>query len=280
MNNLIRFLAKKMHWLVFFMLEIMGLFLYLQFNRQQGVVIFSSVNTVVGSFYQVVSSLGNYFNLKEENSLLHDKNVALNFQIAKLREQLQDIQSAANPVEDVLDTTVMSHCSLIKARVINNSLFRKDNFITLDKGEADGVSKEMGVIDSNGVVGVVYMTSEHYSLVLSLLSSRSSINCKVAMTEFFGILKWERESFQYASVYDLPQHSMVEKGDKIVTNGFSIVFPVGMPIGEVESILEGDAGQSCKLKIKLAVDFSNLRDVYVLNMKSDNEKQDLESLAK
>ena len=100
------------------------------------------------------------------------------------------------------------------------------------------------------------------------------------MTDFFGILKWEQESFQYAHVYDIPQHSTVENGDMIVTNGFSAVFPVGIPIGEVEDIEKSDIDQSCKLKIKLAVDFSNLRDVYVLTVKKDNEKQDLESWAK
>lgn len=280
MRNLIRFLAKKIHWFVFLLLEIMGLVLYVQFNNQQGTVFFSSINDVVGKAYQVVSLFGGYLDLKDENSMLHDKNVELNLQVAKLREQLLDMQGAPSSVEEFLDPVVMPQGSLVKTRVINNTLFRKDNFLTLDKGEADGISKGMGVIGSNGVVGIVYMTSEHYSLVLSLLSSRSSINCKVAMTDFFGILKWEQESFQYAHVYDIPQHSTVENGDMIVTNGFSDVFPVGIPIGEVEDMEKSDIDQSCKLKIKLAVDFSNLRDVYVLTVKKDNEKQDLESWAK
>ncbi len=279
MKNLIRFLAKNSHWFVFLLLEIIGIILYSQFNSRQGAVIFSSVNNVAGAFYQVSSSLGTYLNLKKENSALHDENVELNMQIAQLREQLQDVGWSADTLSKCIDTTLNVRY-LIKARVINNTLFRKDNFITLDKGETDGISKEMGVIDSNGIVGVIFMTSKHYSLVLPLLNSQSSINCKVAMTEFFGALSWNRESLRYACLNDLPRHSIVEKGDKIVTNGFSAVFPAGLPVGEVEEILDGDDNQSYKLKVKLGVDFANLRNVYVIDARIDEERRNLESLVK
>ena len=117
------------------------------------------------------------------------------------------------------------------AQVVNNSLTHVDNYITINKGSADSICAEMGVVSGNGIVGIVYQTSAHYAIVLPVLNSKSSISCKIRRTDYFGSLKWSGGSSLYAWLRDIPRHSEFSLGDTVVTSGHSAVFPEGIPVG-------------------------------------------------
>jgi rod shape-determining protein MreC len=168
---------------------------------------------------------------------------------------------------------------ILKATVINNSLTHADNYITLNKGEQDGIHSEMGVVNGNGVVGIVYLTSAHYSIVIPVLNSKSSISCKIKRSDYFGYLKWEGGSTQYAYVKDLPRHSQFSLGDTIVTSGHSAVFPSGIPVGTVDDISDSHDGLSYLLKVRLFTDFARLGEVRVIGDKHGDEQQQLEEEA-
>ena len=165
---------------------------------------------------------------------------------------------------------------IVKARVINSSLIHADNYITLDKGEKDGIRSEMGVVGGEGVVGIVYLTSEHYSVVIPVLNSKSSISCKIRRSDYFGFLKWEGGSSRYAVVKDIPRHSLFSLGDTIVTSGHSTVFPAGIPVGTVENIADSHDGLSYRLQVKLFTDFGRLDNVRVISVKGKDEIHELE----
>ena len=137
----------------------------------------------------------------------------------------------------------------------------------------------MGVVDANGVVGIVYKTSPHYSLVIPLLNSKSSISCKIVGSDYFGYLKWEGGNSRFAYLKDLPRHAEFNLGDTVVTSGYSTVFPEGVMVGTVDDMTDSLDGLSYLLKIKLATDFGKVSNVRVISRNGQDEQKALESRA-
>jgi rod shape-determining protein MreC len=217
--------------------------------------------------------------LKSINNDLVQKNVELEFQIERLRDALVGLTVDSTGIEQ-MKKNALSGYDIYRAKVINNSLTHADNYITLDKGEKDGIRSEMGVVDGNGVVGIVYMTSDHYSVVIPVLNSKSSISCKIKNSDYFGFLKWNGGASNYATVKDMPRHSLFSLGDTIVTSGHSAVFPSGIPVGTVEDISDSHDGLSYLLKVRLFTDFGKLNDVRVIAKKTQEEQLRLEKRVK
>ena len=160
-----------------------------------------------------------------------------------------------------------------------NGLNLADNYITLDKGSSSGIHSEMGVVDGNGIVGIVYETSPSYSVVISVLNSKSNISCKIVGSDYFGYLKWEHGDSRYAYLKDLPRHAEFNLGDTVVTSGFSTVFPEGIMVGTVDDMSDSHDGLSYLLKIKLATDFGKVSDVRVIARNGQQEQKELENKA-
>ena len=164
--------------------------------------------------------------------------------------------------------------------MVQNSINRTDNLITIDKGSADGVKKDMGVVSGTGVVGIVYLVGTHYSVVMPLLNSKSSISCTIRKRGYFGYLHWQGPDSQYAYVEDVPRHAHYVKGDIIETSGYSSVFPKGITVGKVLCTFNSPDGLSFRIKIKLSTDFSNLHDVCVINAPEMLEQNSILKAAK
>ena len=278
MRNLINFLLKYNYWLLFFLLQAVSFLLLFRFNSYQGSVFFTSANYVSGIVYGWTSSVSEYFGLRSLNSDLVRRNVALEIEVERLSKELAHYK-ADTLAESRLRTNAPGNYRIYDARVINNSIVRTDNYITLDRGTADSIRPEMGVVCGNGVVGIVYKTSAHYSVVLSVLNSKSSISCKIKRTDYFGSLYWDGGSSRYAYVKDMPRHSEFELGDTVITSGHSAVFPEGIPIGVVDDMADSHDGLSYKLKVRLFTDFARLSDVRVISSAGLEERTELEDSA-
>ena len=201
----------------------------------------------------------------------HHKTRAIRLEKALKERQLDSI--AVNSIRKM----PQKDYQLFKARVIKNSLNLADNYITLDKGSSSGIHSEMGVVDGNGIVGIVYETSPSYSVVISVLNSKSNISCKIVGSDYFGYLKWEHGDSRYAYLKDLPRHAEFNLGDTVVTSGFSTVFPEGIMVGTVDDMSDSHDGLSYLLKIKLATDFGKLSDVRVIARNGQQEQKELEN---
>lgn len=275
MRNLLNFFLKYNYWFLFIFLEVISFVLLFRFNHYQGSAFFTSSNQLAGMVYEGANKVTGYFHLKTINDELVQKNVALELQMEQLRSALMELTADSSGIER-MKADALAGYDLYRANVINNSLTHADNYITLDKGENDGIRSEMGVIGGNGVVGIVYQTSPNYSVVIPILNSKSSISCKIKRSDYFGFLKWDGGSSQYAMVKDMPRHSLFSLGDTIVTSGHSAVFPGGIPIGTVEDMRDSHDGLSYLLKVKLFTDFGTLDDVRVIAQKGQEERKELE----
>lgn len=274
MRNLIDFLARHNHWFLFILLEVLSFVLLFHYNSYQGSVWFSSANAVSGKVFEWNASVTQYFSLVDVNKTLTERNIYLERQVEQLTEQLEKAGRDSTEIE-CMQTSVLKDCNTIPAKVVSCSLNKLNNFITIDKGYADGVRKDMGVVCGTGVVGIVYLVSEHYSVLIPVLSSVSNISCTIRSRGYFGYLHWKGGSPEEAYIDDIPRHARFKLGDVIVTSGYSSVFPPGIVVGKIKHVYNSANGLSYRLKITLSTDFGRLRDVCVINDKEMDRKLEI-----
>ncbi len=275
MKNLLDFLSRHYHWAIFAVLEIISMVLLTQYNSYQGSVWFSTANVVVGKVYEGTSKLTSFFSLTKANEDLTRRNFYLERQVTQLRR----LYGEATQKEDAKDRqqidTLRSY-QLLSAKVISSELDKVNNLMTIDKGSADGVEEGMGVVCGKGIVGVTYLTSAHYSVVIPVLNGRSSrISCAIRGHDYFGVLRWYGGDAGHAFVEDIPRHARFKKGDWVETNGYSSIFPAGVLVGQIVEVYNSRDGLSYKLKVRLSTDFGNLRDVMVITDKTIAERMQL-----
>lgn len=264
MRNLIEFLAKHHHWFVFILLEAISFTLLFRYNSYQNSVWFSSANVVTGKVYEWSSQLEKFFSLATVNQHLTQRNLALEQKVVELSEKLTAVTKDSSYVKaDV--TQQLSQFKQIPAKVVSNSLKDANNLMTIDKGSVDGVRKDMGVVSGTGVVGIVYLVSPHYSVVIPLLNAKSNVSCKIENRNYFGFLNWRGGSTDQAFLDDIPRHARFKLHENIVTSGYSSVFPPGILVGKILHVYNSPDGASYRLCVQLATDFSTLRDVSVID---------------
>ena len=264
MRNLIEFLAKHHHWFVFILLEAISFTLLFRYNNYQNSVWFSSANVVTGKVYEWSSQLEKFFSLATVNQHLTQRNLALEQKVVELSEKLTTVTKDSSYVKaDV--TQQLSQFKQIPAKVVSNSLKDASNLMTIDKGSVDGVRKDMGVVSGTGVVGIVYLVSSHYAVVIPLLNAKSNVSCKIENRDYFGFLNWRGGSTDQAFLDDIPRHARFKLHENIVTSGCSSVFPPGILVGKILHVYNSPDGASYRLCVQLATDFSTLRDVSVID---------------
>lgn len=268
MHNLLEFLERHHHWFLFVILEAISLALLFSYNGYQGSVWFSSANAMAGKVYAWSSAVESYFSLTKVNEDLTLRNYYLERQVTQLRRLYVEATEEEDQQERKgLDS--LSRYQLIPAKVVSNELDKNDNLMTIDKGKADGVEVGMGVACGRGVVGVTYLVSDHYTIVIPVLNSHSSrISCAIRGYGYFGVLRWYGEDAAYAYVEDIPRHARFKRGDWVETNGYSSIFPPGVLVGQIVEVYNSRDGLSYKLKVRLTTDFGNLRDVVVISDRS------------
>lgn len=274
MRNLIDFITRYNHWFVFVILEVVSFVLLFKFNSYQGNVWFSSANVVAGKVYEADATIKNFFSLTKINQQLNVRNLYLEQTVRKLSEQVH-AETGDSSWLFRTQAEVLKEYKLIPAKVITNSIDKRDNFITIDKGRLDGVKPDMGVACGTGIVGVVYMVSDHYSIVIPVLNSKSNISVTIRKRGYYGYLRWTGGASDLAYVDDIPRHAHFRLGDLIETSGYSAMFPPGIIAGQILHVYNSPDGLSYRVQVRLTTDFGNLRDVCVIDNSAMKERIDL-----
>lgn len=263
MKDLIEFLRHYSKWLVFAVYIVVSCLLLSGSDPYRRHLWLTSASAVAGSVYDMGNSVTSYFDLRATNEDLNRRNAELESRVMTLKEQLQDLQLKTF-TDTMPSPDSVPHFDFIVANVINNSTHHPYNYLTINKGTADGVRPEQGVIDHSGVVGTVSVAGEHYSRVISLLNPNFRLSCKIKDSEHFGSLVWDGLDPTTALLEELPRHTVFKTGDTIVTSGYSAVFPAGLPVGVIVDDADNHKENFFTLKIKLFADFSRLSNVQVV----------------
>lgn len=274
MHNLLEFLQKYNHWLVFVLLEVVSMVLLFQYNSYQGSVWFSSANAVTGKLYEWDANVETFFSLTKVNQELTQRNAYLEQQVELLSQKLTDATKDSIAAKGS-QMALLQNYRLIPAKVVSNSVDKPANLITIDKGRADGIHKDMGVVCGTGVVGIVYLVAEHYSVIIPVINTRSNISCTIQKRGYFGYLRWKGGASEYAYLEDVPRHAHFKLYDKVVTSGYSAVFPPGVLVGKVLHVFNSADGLSYRVQLKLSTDFAKLRDVCVIDDTAMRERLEI-----
>lgn len=250
---------------MFLLLEIISFMLIYRSNAYQRNMILSSANVLTGYISSVSGYVTSYLNLKEINKELIERNGQLEMQLLEMQDRLEmmlaDTVSFAGFSPD---STEQFPYRFIMAGVVNNSVTHLANYITVNKGRQDGVEPDMGVVSDRGVVGVVSTVSDHFAVIIPLLNPKFRLSCKVSGSSYFGTLSWNGRDPRYANVDELPRHVEFEKGDTILTSGYSALFPAGIIVGRVVDFEKQRDDNFYSLEVELATNFQTLNNVRII----------------
>lgn len=274
MKNLLDFFVKHSAWFVLMLYLILSCALLVRNNPYQQSVYLTSANAVCATVYEGISSVTDYFHLKGINEDLQERNALLEMELVDLRARVNDLKMQ---LPDTLKSQpVLQHFDFVVAHVISNSIAQTNNYITINRGEADGIRPEMGVVDQTGVVGIVNVVGKHSARIISLLNPDIRLSCKLRDSEYFGSMVWEGGDSRYAILEELPKHLTYQVGDTVVTSGFSTVFPEGIIVGTVEGRARNLSDSFVSLKVRLTTNFSQLSTVRVITNDMAEELKMLE----
>lgn len=280
MRNLLDFLIKHHAWIFFIIYVALSCVLLFHSNPYQRSVYFSSANKVVAEVYEASNAVTGYLGLRKANEELLQRNGALEMEILQLRRQLQKYSYAAATDTTLSGDSATQHYKFVMARVINNSVAHLNNYITLDKGSDDGVAPEMGVIDQNGVVGIIAVVNKHNSVAISVLNPKLRISCKVKNSNCFGSLVWDGRNARYAILEEMPRHVEFAPGDTIITSGYSAVFPEGIMVGTIHDYSKQKDDNFYAMQVELSTDFSRLGAVRIISNEGQASQRQLEKEAR
>lgn len=263
---------------MFIVLEVVCVVLLFSYNSYQCSVYLSTANAVSARLLRGQDKVTSYFGLAEKNRALVEQNALLQERILALESMSTQHLLDSLSKEEALQRVHRTGYRITPAQVVDKSINKTDNYITLDRGTADGVEPDMGVMGVDGIVGVVYKCTEHYSLVMPLLNSKSRVSSKVYGSGDIGYLQWTGGDSRYAMLHDLPRYADVAVGDTIVTSGNSSFFPEGLMVGIVNELYPSQDGLYVALKVELATQFAKLEHAFVLGRMDADELAALQEL--
>jgi len=267
-QQIIFFFIRNKNFLLFSILFVISLALTIQSHSFHTTRFTSSANFLSGGVYSAKSNVTGYFGLKIENQELIDENTHLRSLLAKY---------SAIPKEIKLDSSDTSAKYIfVSAMVINNNYSKTKNLLTIKKGSIDGIGIDMGVITSNGIVGIVNNVSKNYATVQSILNTNSQINARIKNSDHFGSLVWNTKNPNVVQLTEVNRLAPVKIGDSIITDGKSTIFPEGIPIGTIQSFELGE-NDSYNLDIQLFNDMTSLKHVYIIE---NTEAEEIKMLEK
>ncbi|MDF9831500.1 rod shape-determining protein MreC [Parabacteroides sp. PF5-6] len=281
MRKLLDFIVRKRHWFLFVALEIACLVLIYQNSTYQRSVLISTTNVITGHIASLSGNVSGFFNMRTINRELAEKNGELELKLLQLQSRIEEIQARGVSFDGLAtDSARIFPYRFIMAQVKNNSVTQLSNYITINKGEKDGIVPQMGVVSEGGVVGIVSLVSDHFSVVLPVLNPKFRLSCKVLGSNYAGSLVWDGRNARYAQLKELPRHVEFQKGDTVVTSGYSAIFPTGIIIGTVADYRREHDDNFYSLEIELSTNFQALDYVRVLINEEQAEQRMLEKEVK
>ncbi|PQJ20484.1 rod shape-determining protein MreC [Nonlabens tegetincola] len=270
MQQIINFLIKYRNLLLFLFLLVISISLTVQSHDYTRYQFIHSSGNFTGGALSSKQSVADYFNLKQVNQELANEN-------AKLRMLLDGLKADTLRI-DTTTVIAQSTYKVIPAKVIKNSFLKKDNYLTLDIGEKNGIEPDMGVITDKGIIGIIDRSNSNYSRVISVLSSDLSINAQIKGSNVIGSLKWDGQDPYYLSLEDVPRLAQVKKGDTIITGKQSTLFPPNIEIGTITKAELIDNGAKYKIDVQLFNDLTDLGYVYVVKNKILPQLKEIDTL--
>jgi rod shape-determining protein MreC len=273
MKNLFAFVLKHNFIFIFLLLQVVCVWLMVRNKGFQGSHVLNSSNRAVGKVYETAANTREYFSLKLENEKLARENAVLrnflksNYSMFPLKEYVRK------------DTVYKQQYSFTNSKVVNSTVNKRRNYITLDIGANHGVTHDMGVMSSEGIIGIVTDVSPNFSSVMSLLHKDLKVNCQLKRDGSYGPLVWQGKDYRYCHLTDIPTHARIKPGDTVITSELSGIFPEGLMVGTIVNFERKRNESFITATVKLSADLKKVNHVYVIKKRYKGERDSLEKRA-
>ncbi len=271
MSQIIQFILKGRHFFVFLVLEIIAASLIIGSYYTHNISFLNSTNYISGKLYSLENEFSKHLTLDLENQKLLEENAMLRNKVSIL----ENINTASENVVQITDSIRYQRYEYIPARIISNSISKKYNYININKGKRDRITKDMAVITNKGVIGITDYTTNKFTRVMSLLNTKTRINGNIKSKGIFGTITWNGEDYRYVQLTNIPKHLMIEVNDTVVTDVHSNIFPSGIPIGIIKDFKLKTGSDEYIVNVELFENFLKIENVYVV---TDFDKIEADSL--
>ena len=259
MRQIIDFFVRNKNFILFLSLFSFSLILIFSNSRYHNSFVLNSTNSLTGRIFETTNFISSYLNLKNENKSLNEENTELKKLIY-------------NYSKETIDGVKYE---VFNSKVIKNSYCLNNNYLTINIGNIDSISEDMGVVSNKGIIGITDRVSKNYSRVISVLNTKLNLNAKLKKSNHFGILNWNGLNYSTVQLIDLPKQTKINIGDTIITGGNSFIFPEGVLIGNVSSFKLDDTQNYIEAEISLFNDMTNIKNVYIIR---NNDLAELKKL--
>jgi len=272
MNRLMFFLRRFQILLVFILLQVLSLYLYFSFSSYPQSQVLTTASTINGKLLDIHNGVIQHMNLRHNNTVLQKKNSTL------MKERLESFIRIDNRTVKINDTIYKQQYEYIPSEISNSTVTRSNNYFTIRGGKKQDISVGMGVISDRGIVGVIHVVGEHYSIVKSVLTENINTSVLIEEIGLFGLLKWDGHDPTIGWISGVSNDQKIPIGSKVVTRENSGIFPKGILVGHIVSIdhIEGEA--FWKVSIRFSEDYRKLQRVYVVKNFLFDEQQEIERI--
>ena len=264
MNNLIEFFKRAFHIIVLAVLLILSIVMLgksLSFNEYR---LARAVQSIVGPIQESGAGMIHRFRLGPENEELVKQNIELMREHENMFIEKEDTVMTEMSKPDSVNRKQVRLYDYTYAHVIYRTVDRAFNYMIVDKGSNDGIARDMAVLSPAGVAGVVTDVAPNFATVRPILHPESRISAVVTPANQNGTVIWEGSDPRVAYLEAIPQHSEINIGDSVFTNGYSNIFPKGLLIGTVKEVQVGNNASFLTIKVKLATKYTDIYTVYLV----------------
>ena len=262
MNRLLEFIKRIYVVLLFLLLESIAVWQYATSTPYTEAKILSRTTAVGGYFSKKITNLNHFFSLATENDILNHRIAELEQTLERERELLADYTEESWQRKMAQEGDL--HFRYYPARVASMTISHQRNYIVLDKGERDGIKKDMGVITPDKyLVGYVIDCSERYCVVMPVLNTEFTMGGSLQMTNYTCSIRWSGDSPYHVDVIDVSTYAEPEVG--MAVEAWSERLPnKGVIVGHIESFEHNAAQTAYSARLKLAADMSALDNVLIV----------------
>ena len=258
MKNVLQFINRFHFAIIFIFIEIIAIGFTINSNTRKQTIFLNSTNFVSSGVYTKIFAIRNYLNLNEQNYLLLKEN-------SQLKNNLKNSHFFDTSLYEIVhDTLFIQQYTYRPGKVINNSVNKKNNYITINRGRKHGVVPEMAVVSPNGIVGIITNVSQNYSIAISVLNSKIGISARLKYLDYFGSIIWEQKSYDIAKLNGIPNHIKINIGDTVITSGYSAIFPEGLLIGTIKDYKKNNQDNFYSIEVKLSQDMKKVKNIYLI----------------
>lgn len=259
MRNLLQFLARYSNFLIFLILEVVAFILITTTHQYQHSAVWSSANRMVAGVENTITTIENYFRLQQDNERLAAENAMLKNQLMEQANLLETISE-----RDSQYVYAQLDWDYIPAKVVRITTHKQHNYLTINKGLRDSIKVDMGVVDQNGVVGIVSAVGERYALVVPIIHVGMNLSCRLKTNNYIGRTQWNGMRHDEVALEDISRHVPVAEGDTVVTSGLTNVFPEGILVGTVAHTEMTESDNYHRTTLKIATNYKTVKYVQVI----------------